>query len=293
MRRDKPFSRKAFVLATFSAVICEKQESFFPIVIHCDHHQLNALRNFLPWEELIKYEGGIDEILRVLDESYVAVDAKDSTLINEEITNIKENLLKNEEFLNNIYSHSNSDNEKLQQLLELLNLAESKYGNSKKDDYISWLKAAYLNSISNTLNLYSTRLITSITNDKINFFPQIDDNIIYFLTSMIEQLSVTDYCKYCEKELFQNKESGKKSKFCNGKCYNKFIYKNKESCRDPKKINNYIGSILRNRQGKDTINLELKKELCRVANKLLNENQSYDDVRKYIKKLLDEQCPLK
>ncbi|SFM30922.1 hypothetical protein [Pelosinus propionicus] len=175
--------------------------------------------------------------------------------------------------------------------IELKNLEKYLFS-SDSDSCISWLKTACINSISAVLALHPARLVTSVHNDKVSFSPQIDNNIIYFLTEMIEKLSNADYCEYCGNELNnENKISGKKRRFCNEACYDKFRYNNNEIRRTSKNINDYIHNTLKNRQGK--VNLEFKNKLYQEANKLLNENKNYNDVRVYVKKKLDEAYPIK
>jgi len=263
----------------------------------------------IPWAILIKnYENGLDEILELLDD--ISLETKATFLSHKQIMDEKR-------------WHSQKENDKWYELLEIaeveycakridnlihrqsffpimipirkneLNRLADYLSNDDIDSYTSWLKTVYLNSISGIIALHPARIITSMENGKISFFPQIDNNIIYFLTTVIEQSSAANYCKYCGKELIQSTGGGRPARFCKGeRCYDKFTYHHQELRREQKKINSYIHSILKNRQGKK-IDLELKEQLRKEANQQLVENKSYDIVLKYVKRILNEKYPLK
>ena len=262
----------------------------------------------IPWIKLIEYEDGFNQVL-----SHISTDIKDeflrlAAIMDEERWHSPRECKQFYEFLtsaeNKHWDSFFTEFENLQQsqtffpiIILSNNIELNKFATyvskSDCDNYIAFLKTAYLNAISATLAFHPARIVTSINNNKISFTPQLDNNIIYFLTAMIEKLSVADYCQECGKELQDNnKTSGKRKHFCNNNCYDRFRYHNDETRKSTKNISDYICNTLRNRQGKDNIDISLKKKLLKEANKLLNENQTYDDVRKSVKKMLDEKCPI-
>ncbi len=119
-------------------------------------------------------------------------------------------------------------------------------------DYIdTWIKQVFLNSIKLVLQKVSVRIVPQVSSNKINFFPLIDSNIVYFMIGMIEQASAASVCKYkkCGKDLPAATPGKRPRHFCSVSCYDKY---RRENDARKRLVDNLRNKINRDKSGKLT-----------------------------------------